>query len=534
MNSEDKAFSQADSAVQAAETEAPELPAASDNSTTVQAETEVDEISPSDDPTLIDEMSEEIGEEADDDDTASEEEVSLSGEVSSGDEVSLSDEELFLAALNGDMPEGQELDDFLFKPLRRGQIVQGAIASISETEILIDIGTKSEGVVTGRELDSLDQEILDSLEVGKEIYVYVLTPEDRRGHTQLSLRRAMEEQDWRDAEEYLSESRVYHSKVAAFNKGGLIVRFGKVRGFVPASQISRDRRRRSTGSTPEERWGHMIGDDITIKVIEVDRGRNRLILSELAASREQRAQRRAELLEALEVGEVRKGQIISLADFGAFVDLGGADGLIHLSELSWEHVTHPKDVLKVGDQIEVEVIHIDRDRQRIGLSRKNCLPDPWTALADTHRPGQLVRGVITKLTKFGAFARLVDYPGIEGLIHISELAERRIEHPREVVAEDDDLTLRIVRIDTENRRLGLSLKRADSEEYLDADWRDVIQRTNVDDGDSDDGDEVIPQETEVEAEGVESEILSEAEAAATLENIEPVHESDPDTQETSE
>ena len=388
-----------------------------------------------------------------------------------------SDEELFLAALNSDMPVGGT-DDFMLTSVERGSIVKGTIANISDSEIMIDIGAKSEGVISGKELEELDQETLKSLRVGEDVFVYVLTPEDRNGHAQLSLRRAMEEQDWRDAERYMQEGEVYRSKVASFNKGGLIVRFGKVRGFVPASQISRERRRRATGNTPDERWGQMVGEDVSVKVIEVDRGRNRLILSERAAAKEQRAERRAELLEGLEVGQIRTGRVISLADFGAFVDLGGADGLIHLSELSWRHVAHPKEVLKVGDEVEVEVIHIDHEKQRIGLSRKNRLEDPWDVLAANYHPGQLVQGTITKLTKFGAFARLVDHPEIEGLIHISELSDRRVEHPREVVQEDEIVTLRIIRIEPEHRRMGLSLKRANSEEYLDTDWRDVVETIN--------------------------------------------------------
>jgi len=389
-----------------------------------------------------------------------------------------SDEELFLAALNSDSPASGS--DTFSAAVEKGSIVKGTVASISDSEVMIDIGAKSEGVISGKEFEELDQETLKSLRVGEDIFVYVVTPEDRNGHALLSLRRAMEEQDWRDAERFQQESEVYRSKVAAFNKGGLIVRFGKVRGFVPASQISRERRRRATGNTPEERWGSMVGEEISVKVVEVDRGRNRLILSERGAAKEQRAERRAELLDNLEVGQIRKGRVISLADFGAFVDLGGADGLIHLSELSWRHVAHPKEVLKVGDEVEVEVIHIDHEKQRIGLSRKNRLEDPWDVLAANYRPDQLVQGTITKLTKFGAFARLVDHPEIEGLIHISELSERRVEHPKEVVSEGEVVTLRIIRIDPDHRRMGLSLKRVDSEEYLDEDWGAVVRDINED------------------------------------------------------
>ncbi len=460
MNSDDKALGPSDSTVKTAETAAPDQTHAESAAQEAVDEAPVADNMPAievpDVPSPVEEATADMGS------PSPQEEAS---------ESAASDEELFQAFLNSDMPTGKEGEDFAFSPLERGAIVKGTIASISDTEIMVDIGAKSEGVISGREFEELDQETRESLHVGDDVYIYILTPEDRNGHAQLSLRRAMEEQDWRDAESYMERSEVYKSKITGFNKGGLIVRFGKVRGFVPASQVSRDRRRRSNGATPDERWGHMIGEDIAVKVIEVDRGRNRLILSERAAAKEQRAERRAQLLESLEVGQVHHGRVISLADFGAFIDLGGADGLIHLSELSWRHVTHPKEVLKVGDEVEVEIIHIDRERQRIGLSRKNRLEDPWDVLAANYSPDQLVQGTITKLTKFGAFARLVDHPEIEGLIHISELSDRRVEHPREVVQEGEVVTLRIIRIDPEHRRMGLSLKRVDSEEYLDGDWR---------------------------------------------------------------
>jgi len=391
----------------------------------------------------------------------------------SADESRMTDEEIFLAAVQGDMPLNGEYD-VLLAPLSRGQIIKGTITRKSESEILVDVGTKSEGIIAGRELEALDAETFQNLQVGQEVYVYVIAPENRDGHPQLSLRRAMEEQDWLTAEEYLASGKIYESKIVGFNKGGLLVPFGKLRGFVPASQISQERRRRSSGATPDQRWGSMLGEAVGVKVIEVDRGRNRLILSELAAYEEMRLARRVQLLESIEVGQVIKGRVISLADFGAFVDLGGVDGLIHVSELSWKPITHPRDELKVGDEVEVEVISVDRERQRIGLSRKRRLPDPWLVLTADLHPDQLVQGVITKMTKFGAFARLVDHPEIEGLIHISELAEHRVKHPREVVQEGEVLTLRILRIDPQNRRLGLSLRQVDSEEYLNEDWQAVF------------------------------------------------------------
>jgi small subunit ribosomal protein S1 len=208
-----------------------------------------------------------------------------------------------------------------------------------------------------------------------------------------------------------------------------------------------------------------------LKVIEIDRGRNRLILSERAAMREWRKQSKERLLAELQEGDVRTGEVISICDFGAFVDLGGADGLIHLSELSWRRVAHPSEVLKVGDEVEVYVLNVDRERKRIGLSLKRLEADPWSLVAERYHVGQLVEGTITKLVKFGAFARIFD-EDVEGLIHVSELSEERIGHPREVVAEGDIRTLRVIRIDPDKRRIGLSLKRVASSEYLDVDWQE--------------------------------------------------------------
>jgi small subunit ribosomal protein S1 len=355
--------------------------------------------------------------------------------------------------------------------VKKGDILEGTVARTTPTEILVDVGLKSEGVISGKELERMDRETLDRLKVGEKVLVYVLIPEDKNGNVVLSLTRALEEQDWRHAETLQESGDVYEGKVDGYNKGGLIVRFGRVRGFVPESQVSRDRRRRAEGTDPQEKWGGMRGEDIIVKVLEVDRARNRLILSEREAAPQVREQQKERLLEELQVGDVKVGRVKSLADFGAFVDVGGADGLVHLTELSWKHVTHPRDVLKVGQTVEVEVISIDRERKRIGLSIKRREEDPWMAIARQYQIGQLVEGTITKLTKFGAFARLVDNPEIEGLIHISELADHRVNHPRDVVSEGEALTLRVVKIDPQQRRMGLSLKRVSSPEYLDADYR---------------------------------------------------------------
>jgi small subunit ribosomal protein S1 len=214
-----------------------------------------------------------------------------------------------------------------------------------------------------------------------------------------------------------------------------------------------------------------------VKVIEVDRGRNRLILSERAAAKESREAQKDRLLSEIKAGEVRKGHVISLADFGAFVDIGGADGLVHLSELSWKHVTHPNEVLKVGQEVEVVVLNVEHERKRIGLSLKRREDDPWTVIQKKYQIGQLVKGTITKLAKFGAFARVEGEDEIEGLIHVSELADGHIEHPREVVAEGQALTLRVLKIEPDKRRMGLSLKRVSSADFEDVDWATVAAST---------------------------------------------------------
>ena len=355
----------------------------------------------------------------------------------------------------------------------RGEIREGVVARITPSEILVDVGAKSEGVITGRELDSLEESTRKALATGQTILVYVMDPEDRNGNIVLSLTRAREEQDWRDAETLLASQDVYSGAVAGFNKGGLIVKLGNVRGFVPASQLGPSRRRRSEGDTPEQKWARMVGEPMQVKVIEVDRGRNRLILSERAAAKESREAQKDRLLTEIKAGDVRKGHVISLAEFGAFVDIGGADGLVHLSELSWKHITHPNEVLHVGQEVEVVVLNVDHERKRIGLSLKRREDDPWTLIQRKYAIGQLISGTITKLAKFGAFARVEGEDEIEGLIHVSELSDGHIEHPREVVNEGQTLTLRVIKIEPDKRRMGLSLKRVASAEYADTDWEQV-------------------------------------------------------------
>lgn len=354
---------------------------------------------------------------------------------------------------------------------QQGEIRTGVIASISPTQILVSIGTKSEGVIAGRELDQIEPEERASLQVGQEVPVYVVNPEDANGNVILSYVRAREQLSWDVVETMLESDQVFESKITGYNKGGLIVDVHGLRGFVPASQVSPMRRAVSTGETPEQRWAHMIGEPISVRIIEVDRERRRLILSERTSSSETRQSLKERMIEELQVGEVRTGRVTSLADFGAFVNISGADGLVHLSELSWEHVQHPREILEVGQEVKVKVISVDKEKKRIGLSIRQTQNDPWQAKVEKFHSGQLTEGVITRLTKFGAFARLEG--DIEGLIHISEISENRIEHPKEVLKEGDVVTLRIIRIDPEQRRIGLSLRKVDSPAYADKDLKSL-------------------------------------------------------------
>jgi small subunit ribosomal protein S1 len=352
---------------------------------------------------------------------------------------------------------------------KSGEIRTGIIASVGENEILVSVGSKSEGVISGRELEHISDDEKEALEVGAEITVYVVTPEDANGNVVLSYSRARELQDWEQAETLLANSDPLDSEIIGYNKGGLLVPLGRLRGFVPASQISLVRRSASTGDTPDQRWGKMVGEEITVRVIEVDRERRRLILSERAALQETRESLKDRLLEEIHEGDVRQGRVTSVADFGAFVNIDGADGLVHLSEISWERIQHPSEVLEVGDDVEVKVISIDHDRKRIGLSLRQLQDDPWLKNVEHLREGQLIEGTVTHITKFGAFARLDE--NLEGLIHVSELSEQRINHPKEVVNEGDVVTLRVIKIEPERRRIGLSLRKVDSPAYQDLDWK---------------------------------------------------------------
>lgn len=349
-----------------------------------------------------------------------------------------------------------------YASLRRGDVVDGVVVRVDRDEVLVDIGVKSEAIVPANETGAPSHDPTRMLKVGDAVVAYVLQPEDAEGHVILSLTRAREERGWRLLQKVFDDGETLEAEVVEHNKGGLIVNVHGVRGFVPLSQIVDLKRSGAPDEPVENRLASMRGRELLLKVIEMNRRRNRLILSERAAVQERRAREKERLLTELQEGEVRHGRVASLADFGAFVDIGGADGLIHLSELTWGQVTHPSQVLKVGDEIDVFVVGVDREKKKIALSLKRLQAEPWTQVSERYTIGQVVQGRITKLAPFGAFAEIDE--GVEGLIHISELADERITHPKNVIKEGDVVPLRIIRIDAERHRLGLSLRQAQEDE----------------------------------------------------------------------
>jgi small subunit ribosomal protein S1 len=362
------------------------------------------------------------------------------------------------------------LDAFDFPKLRQGDTVEGNIVSVSPTQVLVDIHYKADAIVDPRELERLDKDFVAGLAVGDPITAFVVQSEDKDGNVVISLARAQQEQDWHQAEELLQSQDVFEGLVTGYNRGGVIVRVGRVRGFVPASQLSARWQGQQDGEAdPEQRWARMVGQTMQLKVVELDRQRNRLILSERIALRDLRKDQKDRLLSSLQRGDILKGVVTSIANFGAFVDLGGADGLIHLSELAWHRVEHPSEVVRVGQQVEVYVMNVDEEKKRIGLSLRRLTPEPWSVVGQSYVVGQVVTAKITRLTNFGAFAKIDD--AIEGLIHISEMADYRISHPKEIVHEGDEVQVRVIRIDPQRRRVGLSLRQASEEAYVEVDWR---------------------------------------------------------------
>ena len=337
--------------------------------------------------------------------------------------------------------------------IERGDIVSGTVLSIDNQGLIVDIGWKQDGIVTRNDIERMGMSTKD-FQVNAAIDVAVVRLNDGDGNLILSASQARQNEDWKRAEAMMNSKELYAGVLADANRGGVIMPFGHLRGFIPASHVLDLPR----GLKEDERLiqlQELIGKEISVRVIEVNRKRRRLVFSQLEAEQENRAARKQALLQELEEGATREGVVSGLCDFGAFVDLGGADGLIHISELAWFRVRHPSQVLAVGDQVEVFVLHLDKEGKRIGLSLKRLQPNPWSLVDDMYHIGQLVEGVISRVESFGAFVSLD--PGIEALLHVSQMSHNPEENPLRHLYEGQKLLMRIISIESEKQRLGLSL-----------------------------------------------------------------------------
>ena len=394
-------------------------------------------------------------------------------------------------------PDGELIPDYdsTFPTINEGEVVSGTVVRVDKDEVLVDIGYKSEGVIPVSEL-SIRRSVDPSSEVqlGDEIDALVLTKEDTEGRLILSKKRARFEMAWKKIERAAESGEPVEGTVIEVVKGGLILDLG-VRGFLPASLV--DIRR-------VQDLDDFLGKTLRSKVIELNRSRNNVVLSRRAVIEEERKEMRQAILDRLSPGDVVTGTISNIVDFGAFVDLDGIDGLIHISELSWSHVNHPSELLEIGQEVSVKVLDIDRDRQRISLGLKQTQTDPWQQVVDTHDQGDVIEGKVTKVVTFGAFVEIL--PGVEGLVHISELAQHHVENPREIVSQGDVVKAKIIEMDAERRRLSLSLKRVE---------------------DGDDGPTTASAESLGLSEEVFAEDLANAEEAPALEEtIEPTRPED--------
>src|ERR671925_1364591 len=353
--------------------------------------------------------------------------------------------------------EGELVPDYesTFPTINEGEVVHGTVVRVDKDEVLVDIGYKSEGVIPVAEL-SIRRSVnpADEVSVGEQIDALVMTKEDAEGRLILSKKRARFELAWKKIEEAAESGKPVDGKVIEVVKGGLILDLG-VRGFLPASLV--DIRR-------VQDLDEFLGKELHCKVIELNRSRNNVVLSRRAVLEDERKEMRQAILDRLNPGDIVEGQISNIVDFGAFVDLDGMDGLIHISELSWSHVNHPSEVLEIGQTVQVKVLDIDRDRQRISLGLKQTQSDPWQQVLDQYSEGDVVEGKVTKVVTFGAFVEIM--PGVEGLVHISELAQHHVENPREVVSQGDVVNVKVIEVDGERRRLSLSLKRVEPGETV--------------------------------------------------------------------
>lgn len=356
----------------------------------------------------------------------------------------------------------QFLEEHDYDMPKAGDIRTGVIVSISQQGIIVDLGVKRDGLVPASDLQKLSEAERNSLKVGDETAVYISGADDADSLT-VSIFRARIQEDWARAEALVSSGEIIEVEIDGYNKGGLIAPFGRLRGFIPLSQVSGFSRNLNDRER-QRRMSKLRGQMLPVKVIEVDRNRRRLVFSEREGSRVVEEGRRHELLTNLRAGDVIKGRVRSIRDYGAFVDLGGVDGLVHVSEMAWYRVRHPKELLKVGDEVEVQVLEVDANEQRIRLTRKPFVSSPWDSVDERYKDGQLVEGRIVRIVSYGAFVELE--PGIEGLLHSSQLARNPVADPREIVKENEVHLLRILSIDKNQERIRLSLKAVTPREQI--------------------------------------------------------------------
>jgi small subunit ribosomal protein S1 len=348
--------------------------------------------------------------------------------------------------------------------IERGDLLEGHVLAVDNQGLIVDVSQSRDGLVPKRDLERMNV-TPDHYQVGQTIDVAVVRLEDDDGNMLLSVSQAAQSEDWREAERLLEADEIYETHVADANRGGLLVQFGSLRGFIPASHVADLPR----GLEEDERRTYlnsMVGKTIRTKVLEVSHKRRRLVFSQREAARERREARKEVLLDKLEEGQIVTGTVSGMRDFGAFVDLGGADGLIHISEMAWYRVKHPKDVVNVGDEVQVYVLRLDDEGKRIGLSLKRLQPNPWSLVEEMYHIGQIVPGKISRIAPFGAFVSME--PGIEALLHISHLANHEVSDPSLIVTEGETYNLQIVSIEADRQRLGLSLKSVPEEDRLPA------------------------------------------------------------------
>ncbi|MEZ4554885.1 MAG: S1 RNA-binding domain-containing protein [Caldilineaceae bacterium] len=381
----------------------------------------------------------------------------------------MSDTERFEPAVNGSSGESSESqstdaeflkyieEDLDFDLPARGDLRQGVIVEVRPSEILVNVGSKRDGVVPQSDLARLDPEFVKSLKEGEVVDVVVSRQPDDDGIFVLSMSEAQQRKDWILAQELLESGEITSHRVVGYNKGGLTVEFNQLRGFVPASHVV-DMPRNLSEDQRREQFEKRINSTLNLIVIEVERRRRRLVMSEMLAERQLRDAAKERLFDTLKVGDVLEGEVRSIRPFGAFVDIGGADGLLHVSEIDWMPLNHPRDAVQVGDKVTVQVIRLDPENHRIGLSRKRVLPNPWEGIEERYRPGDIINVTITRVVDFGAFAQLE--PGVEGLIHISELADIAVAEPLKTVQSGDTVSAKILRIDPARQRVGLSRRQA--------------------------------------------------------------------------